>query len=437
VQSATRPETGETTSETTRPASIAKILLVISAVAFVIRAAYVLKYGRHLQLGWDATWYTGIGDSLADGRGYSVTCPVIAECTIRQTALFPPVLPVIFAAAAKLGLSSLVARQLLFAAIGAITVFLVGWLGYRVGGRVVAIIAAALAAVNPMMILLEGSLMSEPIIAPLAATALILLVDQMREARTWRWIALGALAGVAALTRGEGPLWLVVVVIPSALVMTRLAWSRRLQGILIATVTMAVVVSPWMIRNAVEFDTPYLGQPNLYGTLAATNCDAGYYGSTIGGWVCAEFAGVGFAELEGSGVTEPEAYEDARERAFTYAGDHVSRWPVVVAAREARAWTFLAPFKFQTGLSSLRFLVTPYNWFLLIGGVAGMVLAVRRKLAVWPLFFMVGSVTLTIAATYGNPRYLASATPAMTVFAALAAATLYASATRSSRSSVQ
>ncbi len=397
-------------------------LALISLGAFVIRAVYDVGYARHLRLGWDATWYTGIGNSLAAGRGYSVTCPLISTCVVRQTALFPPVLPLVFAGASKLGLSSLLGRELLFAVIGSFTVFLVGLLGFRVGGRKTAYVAAALAAVNPMMILLEGSLMSEAVGVALAALLLLLLVDQARSPKLWRWFAAGGVCGVAALTRGEGTLWLVVVVGAGAIFFRKIPPRDRALGLLAALATTALVVSPWMIRNAHEFGTPYLGQPNLYPTLAATNCKAGYYGAGIGGWVCvsSDKSDAGFENLERNGETEQTAYARARKEAVTYATHHVSRWPVVVVAREARAWNVIAPFKFQLGLTRLRFSVTLFDWVLFLGAVAGIFSAVRRRITIWPLVAFLVSVSLTIAVSYGNPRYLATAGPALVVLTALA-----------------
>jgi len=404
-----------------RPAPWVQLAL-ISFGAFVIRALYDVGYARHLKLGWDASWYTGLGDSLAAGRGYSVTCPLISTCVVRQTALFPPVLPLVFAGASKLGLSSLLGRELLFAVIGSFTVFLVGLLGFRVGGRKVAYVAAVLAAVNPMMILLEGSLMSEAIGVALAALLMLLLVDQSHSPKLWRWFAAGGVCGVAALTRGEGTLWLFIVVGAGAIFLRKIPPRDRALGLLAALATTALVVSPWMIRNAHEFGTPYLGQPNFYPTAAATNCRAGYFGSGIGGWVCVstDKSDTGFEDLERNGLDEQTAYARARKEAVTYATHHVSRWPVVVAAREARAWNAIAPFKFQMGLTRLRFSVTLFDWALFFGAVAGVFLAVRRRITIWPLLAFLVSVSLTIAVSYGNPRYLATAGPALVVLTALA-----------------
>jgi len=387
--------------------------------ALVVRLLYIFQYGRHLRLGWDATWYTGIGDSISAGRGYSVTCPVISSCVVRQTALFPPVLPTFYAAANKVGVSSELGRELLMALIGTATVFLVGWLGFRVtSNRSVAYVAAGLAALSPLMIVLESSLMTEGIAALLAALLAILLVDQIKRPRAWRWFALGVVVGLAALTRGEGPVWFVVIVLPCALFLVPAPMKTRLGGLAIALATMAVIVTPWMMRNEYQFGTPYLSQPNLYGTIAATNCKAGYYGKNIGAWTCV--GETQFDNLEASGTTETAAYEAAKKRAVDYATAHVGRWPVVVVAREARAWSLLAPFHFQTGATVFRQLITLYDWMLLVASVAGAVIAIRSRLPVWPLLLLCLSVTLTIAVTYGNPRYLATAGPALAVFSALA-----------------
>jgi hypothetical protein len=219
---------------------------------------------------------------------------------------------------------------------------------------------------------------------------------------------------------------LFVIVGASVLFLRVLPLRQRALGFLAAALTMLVVVSPWMLRNQSEFGAPYLGQPNLYPTMDATNCDAGYYGSDIGGWACvgSEPGDVGFEDLEQHGLDEPAAYEAARERAFDYATDHVTRWPIVVAAREARAWSFLDPFTFQTGLTRLRRIVTVFDWFLLAGAIGGFVFGRRRGMTLWPLGALLASVSLTIAVSYGNPRYLATAAPALAVLTAVAVVAL-------------
>lgn len=407
------------------PLSVGGVLVRLSVLAFVVRALYIAMYAKDLKLGWDATWYTGIADSLAAGRGYSVTCPVITTCVIHQTALFPPVLPTLFAAAAKVGLSSTLGRGLVLALIGSVTVYVIGQIGHRVGGREVAIAAALVAALNPMMIILDGALMSEGVATLLSALLMLVLIDQIRAVRTWRWIVIGAVVGLAALTRGEGSLWLIIILGPSLFFLTVVGLRSRVRGLLIAAATMVVVVSPWMIRNQYQFGTAYLGQPNLYGTLAATNCDAGYHGVNIGAWICRSSADAAFGDFGGKAATEQVQYDEARHRAVSYATKHISRWPVVVIAREARTWSVLGAFHFQTGLPRIRFSVTLYDWLLFAGTIVGIGLALKRRLTIWPLLLLLLSVTLTIAVTYGNPRYLATAEPALAVFTGIAIAPLF------------
>ncbi|HEY5011111.1 MAG TPA: hypothetical protein VIK61_00195 [Acidimicrobiia bacterium] len=407
------------------PLSVGGVILRLSVLAFIVRALYIVMYAKDLKLGWDATWYTGIADSLAAGHGYSVTCPVITTCVVHQTALFPPVLPTLFAAAAKVGISSMLGRGLLLALIGSVTVYVIGLIGYRVGGREVAIAAAVVAALNPMMIILDGALMSEGVATLLSALLMLLLIDQIRAVRTWRWFAMGTVVGLAALTRGEGPLWLIIILGPSLFFLTVVGLRSRVRGLLIAAATMVVVVSPWMIRNQYQFGTAYLGQPNLYGTLAATNCDAGYHGANIGAWTCRSSADAAFGDFGGKAATEQVQYDEARHRAVSYATKHISRWPVVVIAREARTWSVLGAYHFQTGLPKIRFSVTLYDWFLFVGTLVGIGLALKRRLTIWPLLLLLLSVTLTIAVAYGNPRYLATAEPALAVFTGIALAPLF------------
>ena len=68
----------------------------------------------------------------------------------------------------------------------------------------------------------------------------------------------------------------------------------------------------------------------------------------------------------------------------------------------------------------MRFSVTLFDWVLFLGAVAGIVTAVRRRILIWPLVAFLVGVSLTIGVSYGNPRYLATAGPALAVLTALA-----------------
>jgi 4-amino-4-deoxy-L-arabinose transferase-like glycosyltransferase len=196
----------------------------------------------------DAADYDRIAVSLAVHGTFPTT---LLAAPGGPTAYRPPLFP---------GLLSLVDRavgsgvpttrweagRLVEAALGAIAVLLVCVIAARLWGRRVGLVAGAIAAVFPPLVLAGSSLLSESLFIPLvlAATwAALRSRDQRGEIR-WALLA-GALAGLGALTRANG----VALVIPLGL----LVWPSRPKPFtapLALVATTAVILVPWTVRDA-------------------------------------------------------------------------------------------------------------------------------------------------------------------------------------------
>jgi len=117
----------------------------------------------------------------------------------------------------------------------------------------VGLIAAALAAVYPPLVLSGASLLTESIAMPLLLGAILLALEHRRRGGV-RWaVAAGLVTGLGILTRENYFLLLV----PLAL----LVWTRRprwslasLTAPALVVVAAAAVVLPWTFRNAVTMD---------------------------------------------------------------------------------------------------------------------------------------------------------------------------------------
>ena len=125
------------------------------------------------------------------------------------------------------------AAQLSGVVTGCATVALTGFVGRRVAGAGVGLVAAALAAVSPLLLAADGAVMSETFFVPLALVTLLAALAAGRSGRVLLWIAAGVAAGLAALTRTEGLLLIPFVVLPvawrasRASVPTRVARNRH------------------------------------------------------------------------------------------------------------------------------------------------------------------------------------------------------------------
>ena len=87
--------------------------------------------------------------------------------------------------------------------VGAAAVFVIGLLGDRFAGPRVGLLAAGIAAVYPNLWINDSLVMSESLAVLIVAAALVVALDFDRQPSGWRAVALGALAGLGALTRAE------------------------------------------------------------------------------------------------------------------------------------------------------------------------------------------------------------------------------------------
>jgi 4-amino-4-deoxy-L-arabinose transferase-like glycosyltransferase len=136
------------------------------------------------------------------------------------------------------------------AVIGVLTVGLVGVVARQLFDRRVCLTAMIITAVDPSLLILGGTLLTESLFVPLelGAVAAALAYRKNNDVR-FGYLA-GALAGVATLTR---PVGLVLVPVVALLIVRR---PRKLKGWrkpAIAVVIAAVVIAPWMIRNQLVF----------------------------------------------------------------------------------------------------------------------------------------------------------------------------------------
>jgi hypothetical protein len=429
------------------------VLGAIALAAAVIRIAFVLLVDPTVPRIGDASAYHLLGEGLARGDGYIRPFDHLLLHVQRPTAEYPPLFAVLLAVPARLGIHSVDAQRIFVSLIGAGTVVLIGLLGRRVGGDAVGLVSAALAAVYPMLFLSEAILMAEALYAPLVVLTLLCAYRAYDEPSVGRFVVLGVVIGATTLTRAEGLLLGIIVLlglavrVPNQATRTRLAHAGIGFGVAIA------VLLPWTIRNAAEFGTFVPVSNNLATLVDGANCDATYSGAYLGQWreSFSTFGDVARtlpqaqACFEGFDIANPdfdEAEVARKHRAdgIDYATDHVGDWPKVVGTRVLRTWAVSSPGR-QVNFEALegrprewQMRGTVMYWILALLAIAGAVLLVRRRVFLWPLFATVITVTLVAAVTYGQQRFRIAAEPAVLVFAA-AAMTGFGGLRRPNRSS--
>jgi Dolichyl-phosphate-mannose-protein mannosyltransferase len=228
------------------------LAIALLALALVVRVGVVLADSDYRPV-TDPADYDRHARSIAAGHGYpdsSVAAPT------GPTAGRQPVYPYFLGAVYALSPGADVqAARIAQAAVGTITVALIGLIAFQLFGRRVGLVALGLAAVFPPLIAVGAALLSEVLFLPLALGAIAALLAG-RGSPGLRWpLAAGLLLGAAAMTRSAG----LVLALPLAFGAWTLAGDTRRSAralarpaVLLAATALCCV--PWAIRNAVAFD---------------------------------------------------------------------------------------------------------------------------------------------------------------------------------------
>jgi 4-amino-4-deoxy-L-arabinose transferase-like glycosyltransferase len=223
----------------------ARDIAVLAGVAFILRVAWVLVYGRvDPPVGAlnDTVFYEFASVGLATNGTY-------ANLDFQPTARWPPGFPFVVSLLYRIFGVHLKLALALNVVLATATVALLYLIADRMFGRTGARIAAGAFAILPGPLYFTGLYLSETLFIFMLVGCLALVV--FLPDRRWAPLVVGVAIGLTALTRGEG---LLIPIIPLAVWWTHLArreWLLR-AGVLIAA--MVLTIAPWTIRNAIVMD---------------------------------------------------------------------------------------------------------------------------------------------------------------------------------------
>jgi 4-amino-4-deoxy-L-arabinose transferase-like glycosyltransferase len=397
-----------------------RTLLLIVLAALALRVGYVLVAKRHEPALGDQIYYVAQANTLARGDGF--TDPRDGS----QTAEHPPLTalaltPTAWAAEQlRAGGDHLLAMRLTMTVFGAAVVLVIGLLGRSVAGDRAGLLAATIAAVYPNLWMNDGLVMSETLATLSVALAILLTYRFIRSPRasTAAWV--GVAIALAMLARAELGLLLPLMVLPVALMLRALPFTRQILFFLLTCAVSLAVVSPWLIANLTRFDKPVLFSTNDGLTLCGANLHRTWYGEGTGVWAldCASFP---VPKGDRSVVSNA-----LRHDALEFIQDHLSRLPAVVGVREARVWSLYAPgFMADYNVNEGRDVEVSWAgffafWLLVPCAVVGAVQLRRRRVPITPQLSQFVIVAVTAAAIYGLVRFRVPAEVSLVVLAAVA-----------------
>jgi len=228
------------------------LLGVVLLVALAIRGGAL--WGLRSNLEADPDSYRQLAENLLATGAYSRALPLDdhpAGPTLLPTAYRPVLYPLLLALCSRAGEVSLVVMGLVHLALGLLTVAMVFALALRWKlGLLPAALAALLVAADPILVYQSSFIMTETLATLLAVGCWWQLGRWDERPTLGNLVASGALLGLAILCRPTFLPWAV-------LVMMAIAWHsrgrQRLLAPLVLALAMLATLSPWLVRNYVQF----------------------------------------------------------------------------------------------------------------------------------------------------------------------------------------
>lgn len=389
-------------------------LVVIGCLAAGMRIGYVLGVTRYQtnQL-YDALVYEIQALELAHGHFFEAAFshgPDAAHPPLTAISLVPAMFLFGFHPATT-------PARMTMALVGVATVVAVAMLARAVAGARIGIIAGLLAAFYPNIWIANGVVMSESLSMLLMALILLGVYRLLRAPTPLNAGLVGVACGLEILVRAELALFVPCLLVPAALATRGPGLRRRLALATIGTAAALVVIMPWVGRNLASFQDTTTISTGGGGVLLGANCPATYAGPHMGAW---SLGCVVAAKAKGD-----QSVVSARDQqvALSYMRHHLTRLPLVVAARVGRLWDLYQPIQQaeddregRPAVASLAGLAMYY--MLLPIGVAGIVVVRRRRCVLWPLLVPAAVVTAVAAAAYGLVRFRAPFEVCLVVLAA-------------------
>lgn len=402
-------------------------LLIVLGVALALRVGLVAATPHYVPSG-DPSAYDHTAAALSVFGVYPRS--ELAD-PASPSAFRPPGYPVLLAGVYEVaGPQSWKAARLVGALLGVLSVLLLYLLVARAHSRRLGLWAAGIAAVTPMLIALNGTLLSESLFIPLVL-GMLLCVVLAREHGGYRWaVAAGVLLGAAVLTRTNGLSLCLVLLLG-------LGWRRGAA----AVACVAVALVPWTLRNASAFgEFLPLGTQSGFTMAAQWNASAAAPGpfhaipqlpQTV-----PEYAPL----MRKPGLDEAELDHALRERATTFARHHPGHVADALALNAIRTVGVGPGHAFLFDLSARELSLPRRLWPLLrisdyalfALAFAGAALGLRRERWrergwLWLTgLLVIGGGLLWI----GNPRHAAPLFPFLAVAAAYALTRLSDAAAR-------
>jgi 4-amino-4-deoxy-L-arabinose transferase-like glycosyltransferase len=305
------------------------LFLSLFLLALGVRAGVGVKTGLSSPLRDDEPEYYAPARALSQGQGYANVQQQSADGVVRPTAYRMPLPSLVMALVFKcLGRASIGAARWTSIAVSSLSVPLMFIFARQAGGRGAAVLAAVACAVYPAWVYVGPTILSEPYFIAAMLLALILSVRAAKSADWRAALIAGAAWGAATLIRPHGLLMGLAV----AALLLRGGWRR---SVVMAAATF-LVLTPWAVRNEIQFGHPLLLATEGGETLLGANnpyvlADASLHGMWISPLHVAEYR-----RLLSTVHDDVQRDRLQRSMAWAFLGSHPREIPRLAAYKLAR-----------------------------------------------------------------------------------------------------
>lgn len=161
----------------------------------------------------------------------------------------PPLYPLMLSGIYRMTGYAPIAARIWQALIGTATCVVLYKIGQRIGGERVGVTSAVLGSIYPLFIFFSGVLMAETLLVFLTVSVLLLVLRFESVPTVGRAGALGAVLGLSALCKPILLPWVALFLLPWWC-SCRLGKGRRFIVMLVAVGSIALMIAPWTLRNA-------------------------------------------------------------------------------------------------------------------------------------------------------------------------------------------
>ncbi len=403
--------------------------LGLATCALVLRLFFVLVIEPAPNLsGGDANWYMR--------TGYDLVTTGVTDGPMQPPPLYPMLLGAIQvltpgspAPGAHYTYAELQVTRVLQSVLGAVFCLIVYVLGRRLFDERVGRLTSAVLAISPALIVDVGHVASENLMLPLFFGGLALYVDALERPTARRMAAVGALLGLATMTRAA-VLAFPLLLVAHLFLRARTHWRGLVLALLLSY---SALVSTWTVYNIIVWDRVVIGGEGLLafmyqgtrGQLAPEELD-----QELG--VSRENDRQDRAQklkerVEHTVLGDPLGWaaHRAKDLAKAYAQPHNTNHFGGPSIRRA-AWDWARTDRSFSGLQALtrapsfwpKFVLYLFHYAGLGLGVLGMFAERRRWRVLLPLYGVVFYFTALHFALLALPRYLFPTYPAYWLFGA-------------------